>query len=230
MTTTSGDARSSRDRRGFPPGFVWGTATAAYQIEGAAAEDGRTPSIWDTFSHTPGKVRRRHGDIADDHYHRYREDVALMGELGVGSYRFSVAWPRVTRRSPRTRWPGERGRPGLLRAPGRRAARGRHPPAATLYHWDLPQELEDAGGWPDRATAERFADYAELVAGRSATGSDLITLNEPWCTAFLGYASGVHAPGRTEPASALAAVHHLNLAHGLATAASAGRRRARRSR
>ncbi|MEU3447605.1 GH1 family beta-glucosidase [Streptomyces thermolilacinus] len=202
----------------FPPGFRWGTATAAYQIEGAAAEDGRTPSIWDTFSRVPGKVRNGDtGDIAADHYHRMAEDVALMRDLGVTDYRFSVSWSRVQ--------PGGRGpaaSKGLdfyrrlvdeLRGAGIR-------PVATLYHWDLPQELEDAGGWPHRDTAERFAEYAALMADalgdRVATWT---TLNEPWCAAFLGYASGVHAPGRTDPAASLRAAHHFNLGHGLAVRA-----------
>jgi len=208
--------------RSFPPGFVWGTATASYQIEGAAAEDGRTPSIWDTFSRTPGKVHGGDtGDVADDHYSRYREDVAIMRELGIGSYRFSVAWPRITPEvTERALGPvNEAGLAFYDRLVDELLSSG-ITPAATLYHWDLPQALEDAGGWTSRATAERFAEYAEVVAGRLGDRiGTFITLNEPWCSAYLGYASGVHAPGRTEPASALAAVHHLNLAHGLATAA-----------
>ena len=209
-------------RVAFPPGFVWGTATASYQIEGAAAEGGRTPSIWDTFSHTPGKVRGGDtGDVADDHYSRYREDVAIMRELGVRSYRFSVAWPRITPQvTERALGPvNDAGVAFYDRLVDELLTAG-ITPAATLYHWDLPQALEDAGGWTNRATAERFAEYAEVVAGRLGDRiGTFITLNEPWCSAYLGYASGVHAPGRTEPAAALAAVHHLNLAHGLATAA-----------
>jgi beta-glucosidase len=206
----------------FPPGFVWGTATAAYQIEGAVAEDGRTPSIWDTFSHTPGKVLGGDtGDEADDHYHRFAEDVAIMKTLGVTSYRFSVAWPRIT---PQVTAQGlgpvnEAGLAFYSRLVDELIAAGISP-AATLYHWDLPQALEDAGGWTNRATAQRFAEYADVVSARLGDRiGTFITLNEPWCSAYLGYASGVHAPGRTEPASALQAVHHLNLAHGLATAA-----------
>ncbi|MEE1747545.1 MULTISPECIES: GH1 family beta-glucosidase [unclassified Streptomyces] len=200
----------------FPAGFVWGAATAAYQVEGAAAEDGRTPSIWDTFSRTPGKVHNGDtGDIAADHYHRYRDDVALMKRLGLTAYRFSVSWPRV---QPTGRGPAvERGLDFYRRLVDELLEAG-IAPVATLYHWDLPQDLEDAGGWPQRVTAERFADYAEIMAGalgdRVATWT---TLNEPWCSAFLGYGSGVHAPGRTEPAAALRAAHHLNLAHGRAT-------------
>ncbi|SDQ15144.1 GH1 family beta-glucosidase [Quadrisphaera sp. DSM 44207] len=222
MSPTQETAGPSAPALAFPAGFVWGTATASYQIEGAVAEDGRTPSIWDVFSHTPGRVAGGDtGDVADDHYHRYREDVAIMRELGVGSYRFSVAWPRITPQvGPSALGPvNEAGVDFYSRLVDELLAAG-ITPAATLYHWDLPQALEDAGGWTDRATAERFAEYAEVVASRLGDRiGTFITLNEPWCSAYLGYASGVHAPGRTEPASALAAVHHLNLAHGLATAA-----------
>lgn len=199
----------------FPPDFLWGAATASYQIEGAAREGGRTPSIWDTFSHTPGKVYAGHtGDVACDHYHRFREDIDLMSALGLGSYRFSVSWSRV---QPTGQGPASR--PGLdfyRRLVDTLLERG-ITPALTLYHWDLPQELEDAGGWPERGTAERFAEYAEIVA--AALGDRVriwTTINEPFCSAFLGYGSGVHAPGRTEPESVLKSAHHLNLAHGLA--------------
>jgi beta-glucosidase len=201
--------------RSFPDGFAWGAATAAYQIEGAATEDGRGPSIWDTFSHTPGRTMNGDtGDVAADHYHRWAEDIRHIADLGLGAYRFSVSWPRVQ--------PGGAGplnRAGIdfySRLVDRLLEAGIRP-VATMYHWDLPQELEDAGGWPARDTALRFADYAAAVVGafddRVHTWT---TLNEPWCSAYLGYASGVHAPGRTGPAAALAAVHHLNLAHGLA--------------
>ncbi|HLU59364.1 MAG TPA: GH1 family beta-glucosidase [Pseudonocardia sp.] len=202
----------------FPDGFVWGTATAAYQIEGAATEDGRGASIWDTFSHTPGAVRDGDtGDVACDHYHRYREDVGLMRELGIGAYRFSLAWPRL---QPQGRGPLHPGGVGFydrlldeLHAAGIR-------PWVTLYHWDLPQALEDAGGWPERDTALRFAEYAAAVHERFADRiPDWTTLNEPWCSAFLGYASGVHAPGRRDPAASLRAAHHLLLGHGLAVEA-----------
>ena len=206
----------------FPPDFLWGAATAAYQIEGAVAEDGRTPSIWDTFAHTPGRVAGGDtGDVAADHYHRFADDVALMRELGLRTYRFSVSWPRIT---PQVTADGL----GPVNPAGLAfysdlvdalLAAG-ITPALTLYHWDLPQALEDAGGWTARATAERFGEYAGVVAAALGDRVPLfITLNEPWCSAYLGYASGVHAPGRTEPARALAAVHHLNLAHGLAAAA-----------
>ncbi|MFI8327236.1 GH1 family beta-glucosidase [Streptomyces sp. NPDC085529] len=202
----------------FPEGFRWGTATAAYQIEGAATEDGRTPSIWDTFSRTPGKVRNGDtGDIAADHYHRVHEDVALMRELGVTDYRFSVAWPRV---QPTGRGPAlQKGLDFYRRLCDELRDAGIRP-VATLYHWDLPQELEDAGGWPRRETAARFAEYAGIVAdGLGDRVATWTTLNEPWCAAFLGYGNGVHAPGRTDDAAALRAAHHLNLAHGWAVGA-----------
>ncbi|MFD8946531.1 GH1 family beta-glucosidase [Streptomyces californicus] len=202
----------------FPTGFLWGAATAAYQVEGAAAEQGRTPSIWDTFSHTPGRVLGGDtGDVAADHFHRYRDDVALMKRLGLKAYRFSLSWSRV---QPTGRGPAvERGLDFYRSLVDELLAAGIEP-VATLYHWDLPQELEDAGGWPERVTAERFADYAANAARALGDRVSLwTTLNEPWCSAFLGYGSGVHAPGRTEPAAALRAAHHLNLAHGRATEA-----------
>ncbi|MFB6393137.1 GH1 family beta-glucosidase [Polymorphospora lycopeni] len=198
----------------FPEGFVWGAATAAYQIEGAARDDGRGPSIWDTFSRTPGKVHAGHtGDVACDHYHRYRDDVALMAELGLASYRFSVAWPRI---QPDGSGPvNPRGLDFYDRLVDELLGRGIDP-IVTLYHWDLPQPLEDRGGWTNRETAEHFAGYATAVYGRLADRvRTWTTLNEPWCSAYLGYGNGVHAPGRQDPAAAFAAVHHLLLAHGL---------------
>jgi len=206
----------------LPDGFVWGAATAAYQIEGAATADGRTPSIWDTYSHTPGRVAGGDtGDVAVDHYNRFREDVALMKELGLQTYRFSISWPRITPHvTAESLGPvNEAGIDFYSRLLDELLAAG-ITPAATLYHWDLPQALEDAGGWPARATAERFAEYAGVVAARLGDRlGTFITLNEPWCSAYLGYGSGVHAPGRTDHADVLAAVHHLNLGHGLAAAA-----------
>jgi beta-glucosidase len=202
----------------MPADILWGVATAAYQIEGAVDEDGRGSSIWDTFSHTPGRIQAAdNGDIADDHYHRWQQDVGIMRELGLGAYRFSIAWPRIQpsgsgRIEPRGVGFYDRLVDALLTAGVA--------PVATLYHWDLPQPLEDAGGWPVRDTAARFADYADTVGTALGDRVDTwITLNEPWCSAFLGYASGVHAPGRTSPSDALAAAHHLNLAHGAALAA-----------
>jgi beta-glucosidase len=202
----------------FPEGFAWGVATASYQIEGAVTEDGRGPSIWDTFSHTPGQTARGDtGDVACDHYHRYPEDVALMHRLNVGTYRFSLAWPRL---QPQGSGPLEpRGVAFYDRLVDELLAAGIRP-WATLYHWDLPQALEDAGGWPQRGTAQRFADYAAAVHVRLADRiADWTTLNEPWCSAFLGYASGHHAPGRREPVAAVRAAHHLMLGHGLAVEA-----------
>jgi beta-glucosidase len=202
-------------RDSFPDGFVWGVATAAYQTEGAVDEGSRGLSIWDTFCQTPGKVRNGDsGTIACDFYHRYREDIALMAELGVTAFRFSIAWPRVI--------PDGRGRANeagldfydrlvdeLLAA--------EILPFATLYHWDLPQPLEDAGGWPERATAHAFAEYVETVAGRLGDRVHAWTThNEPYCASWLGYGTGRHAPGRTSRKDAVAATHHLLLSHGLA--------------
>jgi len=212
-TTSSADYRDSGLE--FPANFVFGSATASYQIEGAVREDGRGPSIWDTFSHTPGRVVNGDtGDVADDHYHRLDADLDLMKRLGLEAYRFSIAWPRIQ--------PTGSGavNPKGLEFYGRLVdgllERG-IVPVATLYHWDLPQALEDANGWVNRDTAYRFAEYAahtvEALGDRVHTWT---TFNEPWCSAYLGYGSGAHAPGRTNGADALAAVHHLNLAHGLA--------------
>ncbi|WP_067503215.1 GH1 family beta-glucosidase [Actinoplanes sp. TFC3] len=200
----------------FPPSFKWGVATSSYQIEGAVAEDGRAPSIWDTFSRVPGAVvGGDHGDVACDHYHRMPQDVALIKSLGVDTYRFSVAWPRV---QPHGQGPvNPAGLAFYDRLTDELLAAGVDP-WVTLYHWDLPQGLEDAGGWPNRDTAYRFADYAMLVFNKlSDRVTTWTTLNEPWCSAWLGYATGVHAPGRKDPDAALAAVHHLLLGHGLAT-------------
>ncbi len=204
--------------RSFPAGFVWGTATASYQIEGAVDEDGRAPSIWDTFSHTPGKVLGGDtGDVADDHYHRVPGDIAIMKAIGLQSYRFSIAWPRVI---PTGRGAvNPKGLDFYSRLVDQLLDAG-IAPFATLYHWDLPQTLEDAGGWTSRETSLRFAEYAEVIG--QALGdrvSTYSTLNEPWCSAYLGYSIGVHAPGIKDHAKALAAVHHLNLAHGLAVSA-----------
>ncbi|MEQ4725800.1 GH1 family beta-glucosidase [Nonomuraea sp. B19D2] len=207
----------------FDPGFLWGAATSSYQIEGAAAEDGREPSIWDVFAAQPGNVRDGDtGDVACDHYHRYRDDVALMAELGLRAYRFSVAWPRVQPRGSGA--VNQRGLDFYRRLVDELLSRGIEP-WPTLYHWDLPQPLEDAGGWPARDTALRFADYAAAVHDALADRvTHWTTLNEPWCAAFLGYATGEHAPGRREPAAAIHAVHHLLLGHGLAASAMSGSR------
>ncbi len=202
----------------FPEGFTWGTATAAYQIEGGVNEGGRGPSIWDTFSHTPGKVLNGDtGDVACDHFHRMDEDLDLMASLGLESYRFSIAWPRIVPDGAGAVNPEglgfyDRLVDGLL-------ARG-ITPLVTLYHWDLPAAIQSEGGWAARDTPWRFADYATVVADFLGDRLPMITtLNEPFCSAFLGHASGVHAPGVHDNATALAAAHHLNLAHGLAAAA-----------
>lgn len=207
-----------RQRGVFPPGFVWGAATSAYQVEGAVDADGRGRSIWDTFASTPGAVVAGDtGAVAADHYHRYREDVRLMRDLGLRMYRFSVAWPRI---QPTGSGPAnERGLDFYRRLVDALLEAG-ITPNLTLYHWDLPQALQDAGGWPARETALRFADYASVVY--RALHDRVVwwsTLNEPWCSAFLGHAVGVHAPGIADPVQAIRAVHHLLLGHGLAVAA-----------
>ncbi|MDR1633897.1 MAG: beta-glucosidase [Bifidobacteriaceae bacterium] len=198
----------------FPPEFGWGVATASYQIEGAVKADGRGQSIWDTFSHLPGKILDgTNGDRASDHYNLWRQDVDQLADLGVRYYRFSLAWPRI---QPDGRGPAnQKGLDFYKRLTQRLLDKGIIP-WVTLYHWDLPQALEDAGGWPSRDTAQRLADFGELAF--AALGDQVdhwTTLNEPYCTAFLGYADGEHAPGRQEPAAALAAMHHLLLGHGL---------------
>lgn len=197
----------------FPPDFVWGTATASYQIEGAWDEDGKGESIWDRFSHTPGKVQDGDtGDVACDHYHRWKEDIGQMQSLGVKNYRFSTSWPRIL--------PEGRGRvnqagldfysrlvDGLLEAG--------ITPFITLYHWDLPQVLQDAGGWVVRSTAEAFVEYTDALVGTLGDRvRHWITLNEPVVSAYVGYKEGRHAPGHTDTDEMLAAAHHLLLAHG----------------
>ena len=200
---------------GFPPGFTWGAATASYQVEGAVSTDGRGPSIWDTFAHTRGKISDGiNGDVAVDHYHRFAEDIRLLADLGLTAYRFSIAWPRIVPAGS-----GATNSAGLTfyRRLAETCLAYGVTPYATLYHWDLPQPLEDAGGWLVRDTAERFRDYAAIThSALSDVVKHWMTLNEPWCSAFLGYGNGEHAPGRTEGADALKAVHHLLLGHGLA--------------
>ena len=199
----------------FPPGFVWGAATSAFQIEGGVDLDGRGPSIWDTFSATPGQVAG--GDdarIAADHRNRMADDVALLASLGIQAYRFSIAWPRVV---PDGQGAVSEGGLDFYRALVDELLAAGVEPVVTLYHWDLPQALEDLGGWPVRGTASHFARYASVV-GR-ALGDRVRhwgTVNEPWCSSMLGYAAGTHAPGRTDAGAAVAAAHHLLLGHGLA--------------
>jgi beta-glucosidase len=203
----------------FPADFLWGTATASYQVEGACHKGGRSDCIWDTFSRKPGAVYGgENGEVACDQYHRYEEDVALMAELGFKSYRFSIAWPRII--------PG--GDDGRVNAKGvayyknliKELRDYGIKPAATIYHWDLPQSLEDKGGWPERHTAEAFAEFARVCFAEFGDTVDRwITINEPFCVAYLGYYHGVHAPGVRDIKKAIRAVHHVNLAHGLAVKA-----------
>ncbi|MGW3579948.1 GH1 family beta-glucosidase [Streptomyces rubiginosohelvolus] len=206
------------DLTALPADFTWGVATAAYQIEGAVAEDGRSPSIWDTFSHTPGKVDGGDtGDIACDHYHRVPEDIGLIKQLGADAYRFSVAWPRVV---PGGDGPANKAGldfydrlvDGLLEAGVT--------PFATLYHWDLPQVLQDRGGWNVRETSEHFAAYASHVVERLGDRvKDWATLNEPLCSAWIGHLEGRMAPGLTDLTAAVRSSYHLHLGHGLAVQA-----------
>jgi beta-glucosidase len=202
----------------FPAGFLWGAATSAYQVEGAVDEAGRGPSIWDRFSHEPGRVAN--GDSADvsaDHYHRWAEDVALMAELRLGAYRFSIAWPRV---QPTGRGPvNPAGMAFYDRLVDELLQRGIEP-CPTLYHWDLPAALDDAGGWLARATADRFGEYAAAcVAALGDRVRTWFTINEPWVAATLGYRLGIHAPGHRDLGEAVRASHHLLLAHGRAVEA-----------
>lgn len=202
----------------FPADFLWGAATAAYQVEGAVREDGRGESIWDRFAHTPGKVAGGDtGDVACDHYHRWAEDVDLMADLGLQAYRFSIAWPRLFPEGAGR--PNSRGFDFYKRLVERLRARSIKP-VATLYHWDLPQALQEAGGWVNRDTAYRFQEYAAAALRELGDGvDDWTTINEPWCAAFLGHALGQHAPGLTDWPAAVRASHHLLLAHGLAVQA-----------
>jgi beta-glucosidase len=189
----------------FPTGFLWGAATASFQVEGSTTVDSRVDSIWDEFCRRPGAVAGGDtGEPAADHYRRYADDVALMSSLGLSAYRFSVAWPRIADLSFYDRLVDTLLERGIS-------------PWATLYHWDLPQSLEEKGGWANRDTAFHFAEYAAAVVARLGDRVDgWLTLNEPWCSAFAGYASGRHAPGVQSGSAAIAAVHHLLLGHGLA--------------
>jgi beta-glucosidase len=214
LVTRTDDA----DALSFPAGFLWGVAATAYQIEGAVEEDGRGPSVWDTFTARPGRVvDGSDGRVACDHYHRYADDVALMRDLGVGAYEFSLSWSRI---QPAGSGPANAA--GLAfydRLVDELCAAG-ITPVATLYHWDHPQPLEDAGGWTARDMTARFADYATLAAERLADRVPFwVTMNEPQVLTLLGYATGVHAPGRTLLFEALPVAHHLLLGHGLAARA-----------
>jgi len=197
----------------FPEPFAFGAATAAYQIEGATTADGRGRSIWDTFAQIPGKVLgQQDGRTALDHYHRFEQDVAIMADLGLSAYRFSVAWPRIV---PDGHGAVEARGIAFYRRLLESVRAAGIEPVATLYHWDLPQPLQDRGGWANRETVAAFSRYAEVVHGELG---DLVntwmTINEPWCAAFLGYGNGVHAPGLTDPRAAFRSAHHLMLGHG----------------
>jgi beta-glucosidase len=206
---------SNGSRARFPKDFVWGAATSAYQIEGAFDADGRGESIWDRFCRTPGKVEDgATGDVACDHFHRWREDVALMKDLGLQAYRFSISWPRVLPEGRGT--VNEKGLDFYSRLVDALLEAG-ITPFATLFHWDLPQRLQDAGGWPSRATADAYLDYVETTTRRLGDRvQHWITHNEPWCASFLSHQVGRHAPGWTDWPAALAASHHLLLSHGAA--------------
>jgi beta-glucosidase len=200
----------------FPEGFLWGTATSAYQVEGAVDEDGRGPSIWDTFCRVPGVITNGDtGDVACNHYHRYLEDVELMARLGTTAYRFSIAWPRILPGG--TDAVNQAGLDFYDRLVDALLAKGIEP-FATLYHWDLPQALQDnVGGWPDRGIVEPFVHYADVVSRRLGDRVHCwMTHNEPWVAAFVGHAIGVHPPGLKSPPDALKAAHHLLLSHGRA--------------
>ena len=215
--TTSGSDGSGEGVRAFPDGFLWGTATSAYQVEGGAQADGRGPSVWDTFSHTPGKVRGGDtGDIACDFYHRSEDDLDQLERLGMAAFRFSISWPRVR---PSGRGAVNQRGIDFYRALVDGLLARKIEPTITLYHWDLPQSLEDEGGWANRDTAEYFAEYAQIVAEAIGdVGGMWITVNEPQVVAHEGYRLGMHAPGHTDEALAAAATHHLLLGHGLALA------------
>lgn len=202
--------------KGFPSNFTWGAGTSAYQIEGAARQDGKGPSIWDKFTHDPGRIADgSNGDIACDHYNRFEEDVELMKELGINAYRFSIAWTRIL--------PDGRGQvePRGLDFYDRlidKLLESDITPWVTLYHWDLPQALEDRGGWPNRQTADHFVNYTDIVSRQFGDRvKNWITINEPWVAGFIGYYDGSHAPGRKSLKDGLSAVHTLLLAHGQAT-------------
>jgi beta-glucosidase len=203
----------------FPEGFLWGTATSAYQIEGSLDHGGRGPSIWDTFAATPGKVQGgADGSLACDHWRRWPEDIALMRALGVGAYRFSVSWPRVFPTGLETA-PAQAGLDVYDRIVDALLADGIDP-WVTVYHWDLPQGLEDRGGWRSRDTVDRFVAFAQAIAARLGDRvGNWITHNEPWCSSHLGYGTGLHAPGHRDMPGSLAAAHHLLLSHGRAVPA-----------
>ncbi|MBY0423867.1 MAG: family 1 glycosylhydrolase, partial [Parvularculaceae bacterium] len=209
----------------FPPGFLWGASTAAYQIEGAARDDGRGPSIWDVFSATPGKVKTGEtGEVACDHYHRYKEDVALMRDLGLGAYRFSVSWPRVLPAGEGAA--NEKGLDFYSRLIDA-LLEAKIEPWLCLYHWDLPDALHRRGGWTTRESADWFGAYADLLARRFGDRvARWVTFNEPNVFTILGYATGMHAPGVADLGAMLSAAHNVNRAHGRAVDAIRAQTRA----
>lgn len=214
MTSTESVSSTAASTFDFPQGFIWGSATSAFQIEGAPSADGKSPSIWDTFCAEPGRIADgTNGDVACDHYNRFSDDVSLMTDLGLAAYRFSIAWTRVIPDGA-----------GAVNAAGLdfydrlvdRLLEAGLQPLPTLYHWDLPQVIQDRGGWLNRTTAEDFAAYAEVVAERLGDRiGTWMTLNEPFVSANHGYVTGEHAPGRTSMAEGFTSSHHLLLAHGL---------------
>ncbi|HEX9174002.1 MAG TPA: GH1 family beta-glucosidase [Telluria sp.] len=214
MTTTHSNPPPALSRADFGPDFLWGCATSSYQIEGASAEDGRVESIWDRFAATPGKVRDgSSGAVACDHYHRFPEDLDIARDMGTGAYRFSIAWPRIF---SETGVPNEKGLDFYSRLVDGMLERGLQP-WATLYHWDLPQALQDRGGWNERATVDAYLAFVDAVTRRLGDRvQHWITQNEPWCTAMIGNFEGVHAPGLTDFGTALQVCHHVLLAHGKA--------------
>src|SRR5579872_934918 len=215
MSSPRVESQSAPANAAFPPDFLWGAATSAYQVEGAVHEDGRAPSMWDRFVALPGATfQGQTGEIAADHYHRMEQDVALMSELNLSAYRFSLSWPRILPTG--TGKVNTRGLDFYDRLVDALLAKG-ITPAVTLYHWDLPLPLHEQGGWLNRQTAYAFADYAEIVARRLGDRVEWwITQNEPWVAAFLGYGIGIHAPGLQDTHAAVVAGHHLLLSHGLA--------------
>lgn len=206
------------DNLTFPKGFLWGSATAAYQIEGASQEDGKGESIWDRFTHVPGRILDGlNADVACDHYHRYKEDIRIMKELGIQAYRFSISWPRIFPEGKGT--PNEKGMEFYKQLVEEIIKNGMEP-VVTLYHWDLPQKLQDIGGWANRKVTDYFAEYAEYVYAQLGDSVEKwITFNEPACTAFVGNWAGRHAPGLHDYSTALQVSHHLLLAHGKAVRA-----------
>jgi beta-glucosidase len=199
----------------FPKDFIWGVATSAYQIEGGWNEDGRKPSIWDTFSHTPGRVvNDENGDVAADHYHRWREDIALMSSMGIQAYRFSTAWPRILPDGIGV--VNKKGLDFYDRLVDELLKRGIQP-CVCLFHWDLPQALQEKGGWPNRDTSTYFSEYARIMAKHLGDRvKTWFTHNEPWVAAFAGHFFGNHAPGEKDLRAAIKSLHHLLLSHGLA--------------